>query len=82
MRRELRPPAVAAHAQESTFCLELLADVGHERVSRQVHAVLPELRRYANTVDDPSFQAVLGAHAHVDDGVVDCLYVFVGLGRA
>ena len=44
--------------------------------------MLPELRRYAMAVDDAPFQAVLGAHSDVDDAVVDCSYVFVGLGGA
>ena len=82
LRRELRPPAVAADAEQAAVGLELLADVGHERFVREVHTMLPELRRYANTVDDPPFQAVLGAHAHVDDAVVDRSNVFLGLGRA
>ena len=42
--------------------------------------MLPELRRYANAVDDAPFQAVFGAHSDVDDGVVDRSYVFLRLG--
>ena len=82
LRRELRPPAVAADAEQAAVCLELLQYVGHEPVPRQVHAVLPELCRYTMTVNDAPFQAVFGAHAHVDDGVVDRSNVFVSLGGA
>ena len=82
LRRELRPPAVAADAEQAAVGLELLADVRHERLPREVHTMFPELRRYANTVDDPPFQAVFGAHSDVDDAVVDRLYVFSRLGRA
>ena len=44
--------------------------------------MLPELRRYANAVDDAPFQAVFGAHSDVDHGIIDRSYVFLGLGGA
>ena len=44
--------------------------------------MLPELSRHVDTVDDAPFQAVFGAHAHVDDAVVNHLYVFLRLGGA
>ena len=44
--------------------------------------MLPELRRYANTVDDAPFQAVFGAHSDVDDAVVYRSYVISRLGGA
>ncbi len=44
--------------------------------------MLPELRRYANAVDNPPFQAVFGANSDVDDAVVDRSYVISRLGGA